>query len=95
MDVVGWIIASEQFRSRAADGVADEIQRQNLPVEFLATEQPRQRKIQNQIQQRVVNLCRMQRCAVGFVADGKVDGPGQIAGAAVACLLYTSDAADE
>src|SRR5450755_172790 len=55
------IIAAEVFDDRARDGVAKQIRRKNLAVEFLAPEQPRQKQIEREVQQRVVNFRRMQR----------------------------------
>ena len=70
------VIAAELFDKRARDGVAKQIRCENLAVEFFAPEQPRQKTIETEIQQRVVNFRRMQgnversaesSCACGLV----------------------------
>src|SRR5580693_9397811 len=52
------VIAAKIFNNRARDGVADEVGRKNLAVEFLAPEEPREENIQAEIQQRVVDFRR-------------------------------------
>jgi len=87
MHLVGWIITAETFHDRAGDGVADEVSGEHLPVEFFVPEKPGQKKVKNEIVQRVVNLRRMHRRAMSGMIGGKPDGPGQAARAAVAAAI--------
>src|ERR1035437_8309182 len=93
MNVVGRIIAAKGFGDGAEDRVNYQVSRKNLAVQFFAAEQPREKTVENQIQQRVVNSCRMHRRAVRFVVGRKMDCPRQIARATVATAVQqTADA---
>ncbi len=87
------IIAAKVFDERARDGVAKQIGRKNLAVEFLAPEQPREKKIKPEVQQRVVNFRRMQRHVERRSREfvrlriGEGDGPRQIRRASVAAAV--------
>ena len=77
------IIAAKIFDERARDGIAKQVGRKNLAVEFLAPEQPCEEKIQSKIQQAIVNLRRMNRHAGGRMVGWKTDSPRQIGWAAI------------
>src|ERR1019366_8491114 len=70
VDVVRRVVAAKMFGDGTEDRVADEIGVEDLPVEFFAAEPPRQREIEDQVQQRVVNFRWMHCCAVRFVVGG-------------------------
>src|SRR5271170_5040603 len=53
------IIAAEIFNERTRNGVAKQISRKNLAVEFFASEQPSQKNIKCKVQQSIVNFGRM------------------------------------
>src|SRR5271170_6772619 len=92
------VIAAKIFDARARDGVANEVSCKNLAVEFLAPEQPREEKIQAEVQQRVVNFRRMNWRGrwMERIVSGKSDCPRQIAGASVAATVQqTADAAKD
>src|SRR5664280_2234467 len=59
MDLVQWIIAPKIFNDGTENGVANEIGGEHLAVKFFVPEQPRQKKIENKVQKRVVNFRRM------------------------------------
>src|SRR5258706_4057833 len=92
------VVAAKVFDERTRDGVADEVGRKNLAVEFLAPEQPCEEKIQAEVQQRVVNFRRMHRRGRGIkrVVRRETDGPRQTAGAAVTTAVeQAADAAKD
>ena len=60
-----------------------------------AAEQPREREIQNQVQERIVEFRGMHPGAVGFVVGGKVNCPRQIAGAPIAAAVQQTAEAPE
>ena len=71
------IIAAEHFHERARHGIAHQINREHLPVEFLAPIQPGQREVKTEVQERIVDLRGMNCCAVRIVVARKMDCPRQ------------------
>src|SRR5271165_4836817 len=92
------VISAEIFGERARTGVAEQISRKNLAIKFPAPEQPREKTIQTEVEQRVVDFRGMHRRGrrMEGVNGGKSDGPRQIAGAAVAAAVeQAGDAAED
>ena len=55
------IIPAKRFHNGSREGVAEQVGRKNLPVEFPAAIEPRQAQIERKIQERVIKLGRMYR----------------------------------
>src|SRR5207244_4405914 len=95
-EIILRIITAENFDKRAHDGIANEVGSEDLPIKFLAPEKPGQRAVKQKIQQRFINLCRVQRHTrwSALSCGRKGDPPRQIARAPVAATIeQTTDSA--
>src|SRR5437660_11114931 len=94
VEVTGRVIAAENFHERPEHSVDNEVRGKDLAVEFLPPIEPGQRSVQPKVQDRFVNLRRMNARAASCVVVGEVNRPGKIAGASeTAAVHQTADAA--
>ena len=89
MMVGGIVIAAEVLDERANDGVTNEVGGEDLTVEFLAAEKPREKEVEPKIQEGVIDFRGVHRRggSAQWIVGRETDGPGQIAGAAVAAAI--------
>src|ERR1041384_3604578 len=81
------IISPKRFHEGTQQRVTHQVGRENLTVKSLAAEQQRERRVEYQVQQRIVNLRRMYRHATGRMFRREVNGPRQVTRAAVATAV--------
>src|SRR5690242_324941 len=90
MTLIFRIIATKHFNERAQNRIAHKVSGEDLPIKFLAAIEPCQAGIQGEVQERFVNLRRMDgKRSVGWAHETlstllvpciglvrKLDGPG-------------------
>src|SRR5438128_2128868 len=82
------IVATETLHEGAQNRVAHQVDGKDLPVEFLATIKPRQRRIQAQTQKRFVELGWMHPIRIARTAWREMDRPGHIGWPPIATAIH-------
>src|SRR6266487_4955852 len=87
VEVTGCVIAAKYFHERPEHSVENEVRGEDLAVEFFTPIQPGQRSVKPKVEDRFVNLCRMNTRAVRWVVVREVNRPGKFAGASEATAV--------
>src|SRR5947209_17176232 len=89
------VIAPEYFHDTADHRVTDQVGCKDLPIEFLTPEQPRQKKIEAEVQTGIVDFGGMDRNTMSFVAFRELDRPGNVRRLAITTpVKQATDAAE-
>lgn len=90
------IVATEKFHGRTRDGVAHQIQSEDLAVEFATmAEDPREAEVKREVEERVIKLRGMNGSATGEMIARETDGPWKFARAPVAAAVHETAEATE